>query len=375
MQLKNGKAQKIPDKSNNSADYCNNFHYSRITGFREHHAKAAERIGIKTGKKMNKLIKSKKAKMSVLQELLLFLAVTVVFIIFFFIVLFPIFGEISDKELCRTSVMAKYGGKAGTLGTSETRVALQCYTQNVKIKSDGVYKSGREREEVKIPGYEFPSAPPIGGSKIDFNNKKIEIVKRAIASEMYDCWDQFSRGQLSIFTEQTRCVICSEITFESNWLDVSGLENFPGEAEKKDVITNFGEFLNTQTIPGHKETYAGFFEQEWEPDFLINTKVETDVVFKAISRGWLESYMPGGGVALGCVGGVGVGVASILLSLPTGPIGWIVGVAGAVATTAKGCLIGGVAGTAAAAYQGEDWFPSLVVGPEGLVAAECSRLY
>lgn len=326
---------------------------------------------------MFKLNRKKKSQsiMSPLQGLLLFLAVTIVFLVFYLLVIPYFRDEVSDKELCRLSVMGKYGGKTATLGTSESNIALQCFTQTINVNKDGVYQIGKDAKPRQIelfPSYSFSG----GKSKADINNERIELVKQAVADKMYDCWDQFWQGKLAIWTGgEKRCVICSDISFDSDWIDVSGLENLPGEAAKKDAISNFGEYLNTQKI-NKEQTYADFFGGKFENDFSINPRVNTKIVFKSIGRSWLEAHALSilTGEVFGCGVGLYAGLAVGVAIAATGFIGWIAG--GAALTIAgAGCSVGIVSGGVVAASQGGEWAPAMVVGPSALVAESCDRLY
>lgn len=288
--------------------------------------------------------KNKKAEdegMGTIKALILFLSVTIILFGFIMIVV-PFFQEASDKELCRLSVGAKYAGKKGTLDTSETPINLQCYTQTVTINEDGIYKRGRERENREI--YGFPS----GNSPDDIEEKE-EMVKEAVANEMYDCWEQFWQGKLSIFTQKTRCVVCSRIIFTEDW----------AEGRETGIIENFGEYLNTKKIPGQKITYSDFFGGEFDPEFNIQTSQTTEIVFQAVSESWWNKIKSN--VFVGCA---------------TGTItGTVFPGAGTISGATIGCSVGLIGGVAEATIDGSTWKPTLVMAPSSIATQECDQLY
>lgn len=333
------------------------------------------------------IIKNRKAISSIVNRLIIFSIVAIILLLLY-VSIFSFIGGVKDREVCRTSVYAKFGAKTATTGIYETSINLQCYTQKLRITRNGVFKKGKSGDEAMIA--DFNRNILIGGAifgfgssasredKIERNNQRVELVKRVIANEMYDCWDQFGQGKLPFWTGgERRCIICSEITFESDWLDVDGLEAFPEEMAKKDIIPDFGGFLNTQKIaPNNPDTYSDFYPGKFEEDFIVNTKVDTNIVFKSIGKSWLEANFLSilGGEVFGCALGGAGGLAVAITIAAGGPIGWI---AGGVALTimGAGCVVGVVSGGVVAVSQGGEWAPAMVVGPEGLVSSKCSRLY
>lgn len=290
----------------------------------------------------------KKAFMPVLQGLIMFMIILIIMSTFYWGVVPVLKGE-SDKQLCKASVMAKYGQKEATLGIKEGSIALQCYTQTVTVKDDGIYKVGRKRKEVKIEDFKGLSGDPV-----DVLHQKINKTRSVIANEMYDCWDQFWQGKLPIWTKGKRCVICSEIIFEK---DVFGIPGF-----------KIGQYLNEAEIE-KDVTYADFFDQKFDNGFAINTRVNTKIVFTSVAHSWWEKTKKVGGT--GCAAFAATSAAGVALSGPfavfTLPM--------AAVPTIGGCAVSAVAGGLYGVLSGSDWVPSLAVGPSGLVAEQCDRLY
>ncbi len=297
------------------------------------------------------LPKTRKSQMTAMRGLIIFLVVAIVLLVFYVGVISLLQDE-ADRELCRTSVLAKLGGNLASFGLSESSITLQCYTQQVQVRSDGIYKSGKKTKMVKIQ--DFPES--YGGGSEDLKNRKIELVQLAIANEMYDCWYQFYEGKLAIFTDGERCVVCSEISFEEDWIDPE---------KRLDSFGNFDMFLMTTKIPGSKQTYADYFGKNFVAPQGVLTTAKTSVIFRAVAKSWwndLKSKMftTGAGTTL-CVGG------SLVAAPFTGGLSIAAGV---------GCLVGGVvSGVYDVASSKSEFIPSLLIGPENIVSGKCDKLY
>jgi len=90
--------------------------------------------------------------------------------------------------------------------------------------------------------------------KLEIKDKSEDAVKKKLADAMYDCWDQFGRGKLELFLDDSvYCAICHRITF--------------GDDAK---ISGFKEYLATNNAPGQKISYLQFLttEQTQNSDFL-----------------------------------------------------------------------------------------------------------
>jgi hypothetical protein len=71
-----------------------------------------------------------------------------------------------------------------------------------------------------------------------------ENAKKQLATEMYDCWDKFGQGKLTLFDrDDIYCVICSRIDFDD-----------------KAKLENFAQYLNEQQIPGKEITYLEYLQ-------------------------------------------------------------------------------------------------------------------
>ncbi|MBI2656389.1 hypothetical protein HYX03_01465 [Candidatus Woesearchaeota archaeon] len=170
--------------------------------------------------------------------------------------------------------------------------------------------------------------------KLKIEDKNEESAKNKIADAMYDCWDQFGRGKLDLFSDDSvYCSICHRITFDKNV-----------------KINGFTNYLATKTNPGQKISYLQFLttEQTQNSDFLKeleNRKIEDTIdaskkdeyaiVFTYIKgKKYLEEYTekakytaPGIGIialgfgifkAGGIIGGAVSSIATPFLGVPVG---------------------------------------------------------
>ena len=77
---------------------------------------------------------------------------------------------------------------------------------------------------------------------LKINDKKEDITKKKIADAMYDCWDQYGKGELELFSDDSvYCAICHRLTFD-----------------KEIKINEFTKYLATKQAPGGKVTYLQF---------------------------------------------------------------------------------------------------------------------
>ena len=119
-----------------------------------------------------------------------------------------VYAEATAKQTCKTSVRANAALK---LRYADFSGELNCPTVKVKI-----------------------------------DDKNEENVKKKLADAMFDCWDQFGRGQLELFSDDSvYCAICHRITFN-----------------KEMKVNGFTEYLATKQIPAQKISYLQFLTTE-----------------------------------------------------------------------------------------------------------------
>lgn len=178
---------------------------------------------------------------------------------------------------------------------------------------------------------------------LKINDKNEEIAKKKIADAMYGCWDQFGRGKLELFSDDSiYCTICYRITFD-----------------KEVKISGISEYLANKPAPGQKISYLQFlttertqnsdFLKELESKKIVDTidaskNNEYTIIFTHIKgKKYLEEYMekakytaPGIGlIAIGFgvfkVGGViGGGVSTIATPIVGVPVGAAISSGGAL---------------------------------------------
>ncbi|MCX6709847.1 MAG: hypothetical protein NTV63_02725 [Candidatus Woesearchaeota archaeon] len=183
---------------------------------------------------------------------------------------------VSDKEICRMSVIAKWAGKKASFYLTDGIIDLKCNTQIIEINRDSVLKNGKEIETMK----------EITDSGTE------EKIKRIVANEMYDCWYQFSRGQFDftqagIMRNANICVVCSEITFSKEII------------KEVPLISDFTAWLSQNNVLGAKESYLDYFmnkapelNQELKTDFKIDNEIRTEKTYQVIFEAHQPTYAP-----------------------------------------------------------------------------------
>jgi len=160
-----------------------------------------------------KITKNKKSISRVLAGLIILVAVAIVLIIFVLQTNKEI-GRMLPKQLCMLSVEIKSNEKL-LHGGMETESYLNCHTNYITINKEGILFSN---EKVKN-GEEI--------QEVDFkktNKDPDELIKKYLADELYDCWDQFGQGKVDFLTNydwltsNARCFPCAKIYFEDSFL-------------------------------------------------------------------------------------------------------------------------------------------------------------
>jgi hypothetical protein len=99
--------------------------------------------------------------------------------------------------------------------------------------------------------------------KIDNHNEN--VVKRKIADSMYDCWDQYGRGQLELFTDENNyCAICHRISLDED-VKFSGLSEYLAQNNHPSQDISYLQFLTTE------KTQNSEYIEEFENRNIINS--------------------------------------------------------------------------------------------------------
>jgi len=156
--------------------------------------------------------------------------------------------------------------------------------------------------------------------------KDAEGIKKEIAGNMYNCWDNFGEGKIdpiggSFNLGSNVCLICSRIKFDDK-----------AKSEIKQV-NNLVDYLSTNKIPGKNITYSQFLTRSNKPNALgaeykIDLSKEYAVVYTVYAPGYAAKV---GAAATGAL----VGGSTIAIVFGTGGTAAIVfgGVAGAYGVT------------------------------------------
>ena len=228
---------------------------------------------------------------------------------------------VSDKQMCKDSIML-YSKTAMFAGRPISQ-SIKCPTRYLKLPVE--------------------------------DNKDVEAAKKEIASQMYDCWDNFGRGKLELFDPKNGrfCVVCAVISFSS--------------PNKK--IDGFVEYLNQNRIPGRNETYAQFLGNSEEVEFeqgVDKFEIDTSKVYAVMltydKRSRLSTLTK---ATTGFIVGAAASVAGVALIMSGigAPVG--IGVLAAAAT------IGGTASAVIASQTGaenSEWTAGVILEDENSVA-------
>lgn len=181
-----------------------------------------------------------------------------------------IFLPKSEIEKCRASVSAKaFTVKAGSAGTGlvdPVQLNLECHTEFLVAKKDGLYAGSRRS---------------VSFSDSRFSGMALESqLKTAVADKMRDCWYMFGKGEIDLFAKldgDFHCVECSEILFSND--EKSGVQ--------KDVpaLNDFSTFL-AKNSANEKETYAKYLYKQDVTDLggiglntMINTTKQYGIIY------------------------------------------------------------------------------------------------
>ncbi len=182
--------------------------------------------------------KWKKAMQVTLKDLIL-IAIVAIVLIFFTRSLTTGLTGLSNKEVCRLSVLAKSEGKiVGFEGTS----SLDCYTNYIDVKDNGIYLSNNKikdsRLEVNFKGMS--------------QEQKDEQIKAYLANQLYDCWYQFGQGNIDFLSNydwgssDMRCFPCASVSFYDSFLDSFTYEDWEVYLSEKKTPsgTSYKQYLS-----------------------------------------------------------------------------------------------------------------------------------
>lgn len=178
-------------------------------------------------------------------------------------------------------------------------------------------------------------------SYLKINDKSEEIAKKKVADAMFDCWDQFGKGKLDLFTDDSvYCTICHRITFGKE-VQINKLTEYLAAKQPQGQKISYLQLLTAE------KTQNSEFLKELENKKIADTidaskNNEYAIIFTYIKgKKYLDEYLekakytaPGIGlIALGFgifkAGGViGAGLSAITTPAVGVPVGLTVSSAG-----------------------------------------------
>lgn len=284
-------------------------------------------------KKEQFFIKNRRGEITTTQ-----LVTIIILIASFSVILFFIFrlnlGEITDKEICHNSVLAR----GSSILPSES-IPLNCRRNYLCLTSDG------SCETLTKPIKE----------KVDAK----EEVYNILAEEMANCWWMFGQGEVNYvgddFFEKLYCSICTQVAF-----DDSLKEKFTERTiDKEDLYV----YMRDNKVSGRDETYLSYL---YGTNDLVRIKEEFDqqnVGFGSIDLDKQYYIMMGitSEVSKLQWAIVGAGTVATIAFLPIAGTGWGIGFGLAVASGAVGGTGGSLLGFMVEGLSGNEYLSPSVI--------------
>ena len=213
-------------------------------------------------------------------------------------------SEESSEQICKLSVLAKYGVKKASVVGKEAPTRLECYTQDYYASQSALTKEDQRTQKTT-------TEEAYGRWKTE---DKFEAVQRQIALAMYNCYDQFWQGKYNFYTEwgsgkeDLRCVICAEFNFDPIFVGELKSAGFVNVVNQFDMRY----FLEKEKI-NQNTTYLDYFNKgaafPLTPLLTVDTSQSMSISFVTISEGKLDELKlkAGGGAAVGTLLFPGVG--------------------------------------------------------------------
>jgi hypothetical protein len=254
----------------------------------------------------------------------------------------------SDKEMCRASVVAKWMAKR--VG-SEDIFQLNCKSHITKITEATLLGARKPEDEIK----------------------------KIIATEMYDCWYMFNRGQFdfenmfktALTGPKQICVVCADISFDSKVSD------------KYKTVTGFNTWTIDNNVPGKDYSYYDYLTNNGGEDIKndvkatalpadsIDTTKEYQVVFAVVEGSAAQNFVQAGTtIAVGMVGArlLGAKIGAAAGTALGGPIGTVVGLG-------AGWFISWGIGYLASLKAANQYMPMTLVVPTESTPQYCKVFY
>lgn len=199
----------------------------------------------------------------------------------------------------------------------------------------------------RLIGADFASEINCPTKRLSIPDSDVEMIMNKLSMAMYDCWDQFGRGRLNLFSneykEERHCVVCHVIEFKDKDIRIGS--------------ERFSKYLKTWNIPSGEMSFEEFFlgystyEEDKEKQYTteladINTELEYSTVFVYDKEGYLSKWITSG-----------VGAAAGIILIP------FTGGGSALVGTVVGAVGGGIIGYNMGSDKTTDWNASIVLTP------------
>jgi len=207
---------------------------------------------------------SKRGDVSISFIIGLIMAIVGLAVILFFLFLKIDYGEQSEEEACRLSILTRSSMESVGTGVGTSLAPIKCKTKKICITTNkGRDKCNQFFGEKKVEYVE------INIEKEEEAQKKIENV---IAEEQYSCWEMMGEGKLALFGETYEgwggffssfittkeivgpgCIICSRVALSEDIKEEMTKENSRIKRIIKNI--NMAEYLTKYKPEGSDRTY------------------------------------------------------------------------------------------------------------------------
>ena len=278
-------------------------------------------------------------------------------------------GEFASREICRQSVQRHADLHIKSYNPPSS--TINCPPVYIDFAKDKInYEYRDTKKSVKLPK--------------DGKNKETAI-KKAMADEIYFCWNQFLEGKRDLFGGPKKyCNICSVMRFEDKNTDVKGFYDYilkttvPNEAMAKEGVTYFDYMQGYSKKAGYDQALLAQYKTTLE-----GTEIDPNNAYAVIfvyakseplidnSMEFLNKYWETNGAKVAVVGGVVLIAGGVILGMtgvgaPGGGVLIAIGIGIARQVIMQGTIDAGVDAAAEAYLKMKpvrDWTAFTVFGP------------
>jgi hypothetical protein len=262
----------------------------------------------------------KKKSFALSLEFFIQILLVVLFLVFGTMLIIKIFGPSllakSIDAICIQSVQAN--SKTRVMGINTETIKVNCPTKFITFHLNGYNEEFEEndkgmikfnpfvQEEEKEKPKEYKNQAGKCSLLKDENEKEkcmFYSINSIIANEMKRCWDDFSLGNLRVFSvyqQKTQCVVCTNLLFDSEMREQFSSYGFISEKGPEDpsysldmyMKTTPAYFVEAKYIKNDKDRPPSIFEytqdildKNWEtPPYDYMVSKDYAVVFSALNE-------------------------------------------------------------------------------------------